>query len=466
MMKQGYLLPETRRDIEESRPKLLERDPRFPKLVALWFLQSDLESGDPVSCLLERVDKLVRARGFVLSNGQLLQIPVLREDVDSRGVILDQGRSRLEVAERAWGPSQQAFFGIHNPYQMCEDGDSYTWNHVAAYIPEPYLYPEERIGAILHAREDGRYFYCPCHHASVVYTTKNRLVCMSCGAMHAVLADPLSVTFSRTLTACEWCDYFDEDGRLRDEEVILPVIDFKEVENREKIWTTDQWDEASDEVVFFSRAPQEEIDRYLATTASAEDLLDAGWQPMPTPPPPAEQVSPAGVDLDLIDNAARSLADGVAAFVAAKLEPDALARSVPELFRCIEMLLKARLVQLSAAGLDDHPNNPTVLRRLSHVGVRLTNSEHNTLQELRRLRNQLQHGAATFGYRKGLSLCRRCLILIDRFSWSELGLWIGDAVTDDHFQKLLRIPEIAATAATRAIARDPKPETEPGHSET
>src|SRR5207248_1357416 len=104
----------------------------------------------------------------------------------------------------------------------------------------------------LHARGDGRYFYCPCHEASVVYTTKNRFVCMSCGAMHVVLADPLPITFSRTLTAQEWCDYFDENGRLRDEEVVLPEIDFREVENRDKVWATEEWDSASAELVFFS----------------------------------------------------------------------------------------------------------------------------------------------------------------------------------------------------------------------
>ena len=449
MPTQRYLWPEVEREIEESRPKLLERDPRLPKVVALWFLRADLEQSDPVSRLLERVNRLVRTRGFVLANGQLLQVPVLPEDIDPRWVNLDQGLSPFTVAGREWGPGQRAFFGINSPYQMCEDGDGYTHNHLSVSVPEPYLYPDERIGAILHAHEDGRYFYCSCHEASVVYTTRNRLVCMSCGAMHAVLAEPLPVSYSQTITAHEWCDYFDEGGRLRDEELALPVIDFREVENREKIWTTDEWEEASGEVVFFSHAPREEVERYLATTASAEDLLEAGWQLMPTPPPPAAQVSPSGIDLDLFDNAVCSLRDGVAAFVAAKTEPDALARSIPELFRCLEILLKARLVQLDPSGLDDHPNNPTVLQKLAAAGVRLVAPELTTLQALRRLRNQLQHGAATFGYRKGLALCRRSLVLIDRISSSELGLWIGDALGEDHFNELRRIPEIAATAATR-----------------
>ena len=449
MLQQGYLWPEIEREIEESRPKLLERDPQFPKIIPLHFLKSDLESGDPVSTMLGRVNRLVRTRGFVLSTGQLLQTQVLPEDIDPRDVVLTEGRSAFNVSWREWGPQQRDYFGVYNPYQMSDDGDGYTWNHVAARVPEPYLYPEERIGAILDAHEDGRYFYCPCHEASVIYTTKNRFVCMSCGAMHAVLAEPLAVSFSRTLTGQEWCDYFDHDGRLRHEEVHLPVIDFKEVESRTKVWTTDQWDEASGEVVFFARAPREEIERYFACTPSAEDFLEAGWQRMPTPPPPAEQVSPSGIDLDLIDNAARSLRDGVSAFLAADTEPDALARAVPELFRCLEILLKARLVQLDTNGLHGNPNNPTVLQRLGCLGVHLLASENTTLNRLRRIRNQLQHGAATFGYRTGLSLCRQAIVLIDRFASSELGIWVEDAVEDDQFEKLRRIPEIAATAARR-----------------
>jgi hypothetical protein len=232
MLQQGYLWPEIEREIEESRPKLLERDPQFPKIIPLWFLRSDLESDDPVSCLLERVNRLIRTRGLVLSSGGLLQTLVHPEDIDPRWMNLDQGQDAFTVGRREWGPRQREFFGIDNPYQMCEDGENYTWNHIVARVPEPYLYPDERIGAILDAHEDGRYFYCPCHEASVVYTTKNRFVCMSCGAMHAVLAEPLAVSFSRTLTGQEWCDYFDHDGRLRHEEVHLPVIDFKEVESR------------------------------------------------------------------------------------------------------------------------------------------------------------------------------------------------------------------------------------------
>ncbi len=170
---------------------------------------------------------------------------------------------------------------------------------------------------------------------------------------------------------------------------------------------------------------------------------------MPTPPPPAEQVSPSGIDLGLIDNAARSLRDGVTAFLAANSEPDALARAAPELFRCLEILLKARLVQLDTNGLHGNPNNPTVLQRLGCLGVHLSASENTTLNRLRRIRNQLQHGAATFGYRTGLSLCRQAIVLIDRFASSELGIWVEDAVANDHFEKLRRIPEIAATAASR-----------------
>ncbi|HYT78720.1 MAG TPA: hypothetical protein VEQ37_05615 [Actinomycetota bacterium] len=98
--------------------------------------------------------------------------------------------------------------------------------------------------------------------------------------------------------------------------------------------------------------------------------------------------------MDLEKNAEHAFADAVSEFLAAYVHPDRLVHALPQLFRAIELLLKARLAVLDPHGLDDQPNNPTLLNRLSARGVALSADEIMTVTHLRRLRNDLQHGEA------------------------------------------------------------------------
>ncbi|HET8925269.1 MAG TPA: hypothetical protein VFN26_19965 [Candidatus Acidoferrum sp.] len=418
----------------------------FPKVITLWvprvFLMS---SGIDVEALIAEVnEKLSKRRGYVLADGQILTTPV--KMTDSLEAMFE-GIDPFEVRpHHPWGKAEREYFGLKNPYQMGEHSQEYTYSYITARIMEPYLFSDEKIGAIVHGQKDNYYFYCRCHEAHVVYTTAHRLVCMGCGAMHAVLNKPLSFQPKRLLTAQEWADFFDEDGCRHEEEVDLSILDFREVETAGMLWTTDQWEEAKCDFLFFARSSPEEIEEEIRRTQpDPSELLEAGWKPVPTVPPPAFQVV-GSIDVDLVENARHAIAEGVSSYLAARKVSEKLVNAIPQLFRGTELLLKARLLELDRVGLRDEPNNLTVLKRLAAKGVRLQDDELTNLKRLRRWRNELQHGTARFNHRAALATCRRAIILLDRFSHAQLGLWLGEALPDEDWHRLLGIREIAITA--------------------
>jgi len=419
----------------------------FRKIVALWVPRCFItSSGADLEAFLSDVnDKLSRRRGFVLSDGQILMTPLKMSDsID----LIFEGDHRFDAPPyRPWEQAQRDYFGIENPYQMMEDDRDYTWSHITAAVAEPYLFAKERIGAVLHGQSDNYYFYCPCHCADVVYTTAHRFVCMGCGAMHTVLKKPLSFRAKRLLTAEQWAEYFDVDGSSREEEVNLSIVDFKEVESAETLWTTNQWEDAKHDFVFFARSSPEEIEEAIrGTERDASAFLEAGWTPVPAPPPPAHQIADDSVEIDLVQNAGYSLAEGVSSYLAAQNLSARLVNAIPQLFRATELLLKAKLQALDHHALKDHPDNPTVLKRLSARGASLQPEELTFLERLRRMRNNLQHGTAKFNYRTGLTICRKATIFLDRFANTELGLWLGDVIPENDWYQLLKIPEVGMRA--------------------
>jgi hypothetical protein len=419
----------------------------FRKVIALWipcrFLTS---SGANLEAFLADVkEKLSRRRGFLLWDGQILTTPLKMSDsID----LIFEGDHKFDVPPyRPWEQAQRNYFGIENPYQMTEDDRDYTWSHVTAAVAEPYLFANERIAAVLHGQSDDYYFYCPCHCADVVYTTAHRFVCMGCGAMHMVLKKPLSFRAKRLLTAEQWAEYFDIDGSRREEEVNLSIVDFKEIESAETLWTTNQWEDAKHEFVFFARSSPEEIEEAIrGTERDASAFLEAGFTPVPTPPPPAHQVADDSVEVDLVENAGYALAEGVSSYLAAQNISARLVNAIPQLFRATELLLKAKLQTWDPHALQDHPDNPTVLKRLSTRGASLQPDELTCLQRLRRMRNNLQHGTAKFNHRTGLAICRKTIIFLDRFANTELGLWLGDVIPENDWCQLLKIPELGTRA--------------------
>lgn len=460
-----------------------ERSWQLAKVITLWVPRRFLTSGGvDVEHFLADVNEKVVRRGFILWDGQVLTSPIT--DTIKKGILKPKARTSPEIPilnpalkvvastdsvivgkhtelfceqvvadptfdvppRRDWRRPLREFFGLENPYQMAEDAGEYTQHHVMTRLLDPYLSPTERIAAIVHGEKDSYYFYCPCHHADIVYTTRHRLVCMGCGAMHVVLRQPLTLDPKRLLTPEEWVEFFDDGGSHRDEEIEMSVVDFQDVEDAEAIWATNQWEEAKHRFVFFARSSPEEIaEAVRGTEADPSVLLEAGWTPVDTPPPAALQVADNSVDVNLIESAAHSLREGVSSFLAARINSERLVNAIPQLFRAVELLLKGKLQDLDARVLDNHPNTPTVLKHLAATGVSLSKDELDTLKGLRRLRNDLQHGSARFNYRMGLALSRKTIVLLDRFVYAELGLWMGDAIPPDDWYALLAITDIANT---------------------
>lgn len=417
----------------------------FSKLITLWVPQRFVTpSGVDVVPFIEDVNKKIVSRGFVLYDGQLLTTPIKQAIEDDHVYFEDHALDEIPI--RTWGPAQQNYFGLQRPYQMAEEGD-YTYSHVQTRILDPYLLPGEFIVAIVHGRKDDYCFYCPCHCAEVVYTTRQRLVCMGCGAVHIVLAEPLLIEPQRLLTADEWTELFGDDGGRQDEELTLSVVDFQDIENVPTIWITDQWEDAKRRFVFFARSSPEVIEEAIRGTEMDPSIfLEAGFKPVDLSPPPAHQVLDDSVDVDLTGNAEHSLREGVASYLRSRKRPELLVSAIPQLFKAVELLLKARLQDLDSRALQDRPNNPEVLRRLIALGVPISSHETETVNKLRNLRNKLQHGSAKINHRTGLSLCRNTIVFLDRFAFAELKLWTGSVIPVGDWQRLLALPEVANTA--------------------
>lgn len=77
---------------------------------------------------------------------------------------------------RPWTAEQRAYFGLDQPYQMGDEGDRFTWSHIMTQVVGPYLESDELIAGLVHGGLDNYPFYCPCHSATVVYTTRQRLI--------------------------------------------------------------------------------------------------------------------------------------------------------------------------------------------------------------------------------------------------------------------------------------------------
>jgi len=431
----------------------------FTKLVGFWVPRRHISAYCiDVEGFVAEIVETVRTRGFVTSDGQVMTRldPIEEWEEYFESGSLDRARDFPQ--RRRWGHEQRAYFGLDNPYQMADDPDRFTWSSICTRIADPYLDPGERIVGIVHGEQDHCHLTCPCHYASIVYTTRHRLVCMSCGATHLVLRRPLPIAARQTVTAEKWDQLFGEDDSKRHEEVDLVTVDVRDIERAELIWATDQWDDALREFVLFSRTPRDEFLTAVRGTELDPDLgsmlREDGWQHVPEPPTPAFQVRDDSLNVDLVENAEHAFRDGVSAYLASYLHPDNLLGAVPQIFRAIELLLKARLEMLDPDALDDRPNNPTVLRRLQSGGVALTSDEIETITKLRRPRNDLQHGTASFNYRSGLSLCRKAIAFIDRFAEEELGIWTGDArLPAVQWQRLLGIDSVAERAARMANSR-------------
>jgi len=406
-------------------------------------------TGVRVDNFREYINERIAGRGMILPDGQIIT-SLMPDNVE---VIFDGDHAWECPSSREWAPIYQSYFGLAKPYQLSEEDDVLTSSHVMWRVPESYVRGDERIVGILHGLTDDYYFTCPCHYAEVVYTTHHRLVCIGCGFLHAVLLAPLQFRHYVALTAQEWIDFFDPDGARREEPVRLSVIDFRDVEHAPMLWVTDFWLDAKHEFIFFARSPKDVIREAIRGTERDPTIFaEAGWTPVPMGPSPVDEIADASMEIGLLQNAAAALGEGAAYYASARMQPDHIVYAIPDLFRAIELILKAKLHELDAQGLDDRPRTTTVIKRLGKLGVPIAQSQRAVIDAGRRLRNHLQHGTATFNQRDALRICRDMLIFIDRFSIEKLDLWIGDAIAPAPWKEVLKIREIATTATAAADA--------------
>jgi hypothetical protein len=428
------------------------RQTKWRKAATFWIPRRYISGDDvDIKAVIDDVDGKLEARGMIHADGQILRSPL--GNAGSIYLCFEGDAIYEAPSRRFWGGLQREYFGLRDPYQMGEEPDAYSQSRIHASIPEPYLDNGEEIVGLLHGGKDRRCFECPCHYASVVYTTKRRLVCMSCGATHAVLEEPLLDEVVGALTADEWSELFDDDGSQRDAEVELAIVGFQDVEHRQFIWSTSQWQESASDFVLFARSGADEIGAAIrGTEIDPSALEEAGWKPMETSPPPAFHLVDGLVDVDLMQNAEHAFVAGVGAYLASFSRPRQLLSAIPDLFRAIELILKARLEEVDSGALLSQPNNPKVLALLEKEGVEITTSQTGAIVSLRRLRNNLQHSGARFNHREGLRACRGGIVFMDQFLRSEFRIWIGDALPPESRQGLLDLPEIAETGR-RVVAQ-------------
>lgn len=432
-----------------SQIRRMRPSTRFTRSLAFWAPRRFVsESGIDVDGFLADLEDKIRSRGMVTFDRQI--VTTFLDGAEVIESIFEPSEPDLPfpAPERCeWGDIQRNYFQLHHPYQMAEEAGDFTYSHLIVTVAEPFLSPGELISGLVHGVTDRRYYECTCHEAAVVYTTRRRLVCMSCGFTHVVLSEPLSMQSRQLLTSDEWVAYFDPEGGQRDQEVDLAIVDFCEVENASFIWQTDRWDEASHELIFFARSSEKEIwEAIRGTEMDPTIFMEAGWTPEVSAPPPAFHISNSSIDVDSLQIAAFAFREGVNDFLSAYVHPRRLLSAVPELFRSVELVLKVRLGQLDAGAVKDRPNSQRILSRLQERGVMVMPGAVATIASLRRMRNDLQHNSATFNNRRAIRVCREAIVFLDRFTHMELGLWIGDAIAGGDWQQLLKIPEIAATA--------------------
>lgn len=407
-----------------------------------------VEAGASLEALLKDLNAKVRQNGgIVLSSGQILRRPIeLSWDVDT--YLDDWTSAPCDHPDVEWGDRQSQYFdrlwGISQPFQYSSEREAYDQFCISARDPSPYLVPGELILALIQTVNERRCVDCECHHTQAVYTSRHRVLCMGCGQLYRVLAEPLEQSFDRGITNEQWEAAFDDHGELIDDSLEIPVIDYRLIRESAHIWTTDAWQAATGLIEFYATGDEEEIRRYEATLPRPEDFLAAGWQEIPMPPSAAAQLADDGVDVDLWKNAEVATKTAARAYAQSRTNADALRDAVLSGFQAIELVLKLRLEPINPAWLRE--NNPSILRRLVDNGIPISAEEADAINELRRLRNKLQHAGASIGYRDTRRLLRTAFIFLDRFLIEELDLWLNHACDPDGWRALLQIPPIAANA--------------------
>jgi hypothetical protein len=271
---------------------------------------------------------------------------------------------------------------------------------------------------------------------------------MFCGATHLVLEEQLAaVSVADSLTVEEFQLAFGEDGIFSEMHPSLSIINFREFLDRRYIWSTEVWEAAKSEALFFLESSKEEIAEFLSRTqVSPSMMLEMGWEQDVTRPSLAQQLAPERISLDLESNAQLCLKVGLAAFVRSSIDETALLEAILKVFQAIELLTKSALELRDPTALKDRPNNPTVLSRLMQAGVGLSANDLLRIERLRSLRNSIQHGQPSLNYLEGIRAVREAIVFLQQFMLEQFDGWILDVCDPPIRLRLLQIKELAETA--------------------
>lgn len=416
-----------------------------------------------IQTLAEDVNAKIRQHGgIILANRQFLCRPI-EMDWRLEAYLDDDTTTPFEHPVLEWGDAQRKYFGdlwgTSEPYQYSAEADQYDRYCIAGRYPTPYLAPGEVVHTLVEAVDERKWIECECHRTQLVYTSRHRLVCMGCGDLYRVLAEPLPETFEAAITNEQWESAFDEHGELIDDDLEVPILNYRKVKQAPYIWTTDAWDQATWLLEFYAEGNEEEIKRYEAGQPTIDDFLAAGWREVPMPPSASSQLGGTGVEIDLWKNAERAVRSAASAFALSRTKPEALREAVLHAFQAIELTLKMRLEQFGPDG--SKGNNPTVLRLLAENGVAITVHESAVISDLRGMRNKLQHAGAMIAYRDTRRLLRAAFTFLDRFTIDELDLWLNHACDPEGWRALLQIRSIAANAERKSEALVAEAHTDP-----
>lgn len=423
---------------------------RIPQSTLIYaHVRRDLvEAGAPLETLLEDLNAKVREHGgIVLSSGQILRRPI--EPSWGIETYLDEWTAApCDHPDVQWGNAQSHYFrrlwDVPHPFHYSCQREAYGEFCISARDPSPYLVPGELIRALIQTINERKCIDCECQHTQAVYTSLHRVLCMGCGQLYRVLAEPLKQSFDFGISNEEWEAAFDDNGELIDDTLEVPVIDYRLIRDADHIWTTDAWQAATGLIEFYATGDEAEIRQFESTLPRPEDFIAAGWHEIPMPPSVATQLAGDAMEIDLWKNAEVAAKTAVRAYANSRTDPDALRDAVLNGFQAIELVLKMRLEPINSAWLKE--NNPSILRRLVDNGVVITASEIQTIDALRGLRNRLQHSGVAIGYRDTRRLLRAAFTFLDRFLTDELDLWLNHACDPEGWRALLQISAIAANA--------------------
>ncbi len=425
-----------------------------------------VEAAAPLATIVGDVNRIVGERqAVVLADGQFLRSPVsLDWNVDT--YFTEDSTTPFDHPLREWGEAQRTYFinlwGIAQPYQYGEDPEPYDRFCIGAWVPGPYLESGEHILGLLHADQDKRYLYCTCHSAEIVYTSRHRVLCASCGCLHCVLSKPLGRKFERQYSESEWRASVDDEGEVIDDSFSIDIVDYREIKEGGLIWETDAWSEATGLIEFYATASPEEIEKYEAGLATVEDFVEAGFSRAPTVPPLVAQLSTAGVQIDIAENAAAALKMGVGGFADSRTDPSTLRNAVLNIFQALELILKIRLAELDPARDPRKLNISSVLKALGTNNVSVSPEDAEAIDKLRKLRNRLQHDGVALSYSGVRGLLRRVLCFLDNFTLEQLGWWIGEIVERSGWAAMLQLESVRSNAQHQAKLRTESARAVPG----